>query len=58
VTMLFIPCAATLAVMRQEMRSWRWPLMSVALLLVIALIAGVVAYQGAILLGVGGGRAG
>jgi ferrous iron transport protein B len=58
VTMLFIPCAATLAVMRQELRAWRWTLASVALLLVIALTAGVVAYQSAILLGMGGSRTG
>jgi ferrous iron transport protein B len=56
VTMLFMPCAATLAVMRQEMRAWRWTLTSVALLLAIAFTAGVVAYHGAILLGMGGSR--
>jgi ferrous iron transport protein B len=46
-TMLFIPCLATLAVMHQETRSWRWTLFSVALHLVIVLIAGTAAYQGA-----------
>jgi ferrous iron transport protein B len=54
VTMLFIPCAATVAVMRQELRSWRWTLFGVSLLLLIALGAGVIAYQGARVLGVGG----
>jgi ferrous iron transport protein B len=53
VTMLFIPCVATLAVMHQEIRSWRWTLFGVALLMAIALAAGVVAYQGALLLGMG-----
>lgn len=53
VTMLFIPCAATVAVMYQETRSWRWTLFDVALLLVIALLAGVMVYQGANCLGLG-----
>jgi ferrous iron transport protein B len=53
VTMLFIPCAATVAVMRQELRSWRWTLFGVALLLLIAVGAGIGVYQGARLLGVG-----
>ena len=53
VTMLFIPCVATVAVMHQETRSWRWTLFDVLLLLVIALSAGVVVYQSAIWLGIG-----
>jgi ferrous iron transport protein B len=53
VTMLFIPCVATVAVMRQETRSWRWTLFSVVLLLAIALSAGVAVYQGARWLGIG-----
>jgi ferrous iron transport protein B len=54
VTMLFIPCLATLAVMRQETGSWRWTLFGVALMLAIALGAGILVYQGAIYLGMGG----
>lgn len=54
VTMLFIPCVATVAVMRQETRSWRWTLSSVALLLMISLVAGIAVYQGARWLGSGG----
>ncbi len=53
VTMLFIPCVATVAVMYQETRSWRWTLFGVLLLLLIALSAGVIVYQGAKWLGVG-----
>jgi ferrous iron transport protein B len=53
VTMLFIPCVATMAVMRQETRSWRWTLFGVLLLLGIALIAGVVVYHGAVWLKIG-----
>lgn len=36
-TMLFVPCAATLAVMRQETGQWRWVLVSVGLMLFVAL---------------------
>jgi len=53
VTMLFIPCVATVAVMYQEMRSWRWTLFGVMLLLVIAISAGIIVYQGAVWLGIG-----
>jgi ferrous iron transport protein B len=53
VNMLFIPCVATVAVMHQETRSWRWTLFSVALLLVISLSAGIIFYQGARWLGIG-----
>lgn len=53
VTMLFIPCLATVTVMRQETGSWRWTLFDVALLLAIALGAGIVVYRGAVALGLG-----
>ena len=53
VTMLFIPCVATVAVMHQETRSWRWTFFCVFLLLLIALSAGVIVYQGAKMLGIG-----
>ncbi len=52
-TMLFIPCAATLATMRQETNGWRWPLFNVGLLLAISLTVGIVIYQGAALIGWG-----
>jgi len=54
VTMLFIPCVATVAVMRQETGSWRWTLFDVALLLAIALGAGILVYHGAGALGMEG----
>jgi Fe2+ transport system protein B len=53
VQMLFIPCVATVAVIKQETDSWRWTVFSVILLLVISLGAGVLVYQGARLLGLG-----
>jgi ferrous iron transport protein B len=51
--MLFIPCAATLATIRQETNGWRWVLFNVGLLLVISLAVGVFIYQGAALIGWG-----
>ena len=52
VTMLFIPCLATVAVMRQE-AGWRWTLVSVGILLAVSLVAGIGLYQGGVLLGLG-----
>ncbi len=54
VSMLFIPCVAAVAVMRQETGSWRWTLFGVGLLLLIALAAGVLVFQGAQALGLDG----
>lgn len=45
VTMLFIPCMATVAVTKQETNSWRWTLQSIVLLLAVSLMAGIVAYN-------------
>ncbi len=51
VTMLFIPCVATVAVMKQETNSWKWPLVGMGMLLGISLVAGVVVFQVARLAG-------
>jgi ferrous iron transport protein B len=53
VQVLFIPCVATVATMRQETGSWHWTVFSVALLLVISLTVGIAIYQGARLVGWG-----
>ena len=45
VTMLFIPCMATVAVTKQETQSWRWTLQSVFLLLAVSIFAGIVTYN-------------
>jgi len=45
VQMLFIPCLATVATIKQETASWRWTLLSIGLLLAISMGAGVVVYQ-------------
>ncbi len=41
----FVPCVATMAAIRQETKSWGWTASSVALMLVISLVAGVAVYQ-------------
>jgi ferrous iron transport protein B len=51
--MLFIPCAATTATMRQETGSWRWTAFSVVLPLVLSFATGIAIYQGARLMGWG-----
>jgi len=43
--MLFIPCAATVAVTRQETNSWKWTIFSVLFLLIVSMGAGIATYQ-------------
>ena len=54
VQMTFIPCAATLAAIRQETGAWKWPAFSAGLLLVISFGAAGVIYQLSQLMGWGG----
>ncbi len=51
VTMLFIPCMATVAVIRQETNSWGWTLLNIGLLLLISIAAGTVVYHLALVVG-------
>lgn len=51
VTMLFIPCMATVAVIKQETNSWKWTFVSVGMFLVISVLSGVLVYHGAVALG-------
>ncbi len=51
VLMLFVPCAATVAVMKQEMGSWKWFLVSFVFMLVVSLAGGLAAYHIGIYLG-------
>lgn len=50
VQMLFIPCVATVAAMRQETGSWKWTGFGVGLLAALSLAGGVITYQVARLL--------
>ena len=45
VVMTFLPCLATLAVIRQESKSWSWTAVSVTLMLLVAFVLGIVVYQ-------------
>ncbi|HLO17545.1 MAG TPA: ferrous iron transport protein B [Anaerolineales bacterium] len=51
VTMLFIPCMATVAVIRQETNSWRWTMLNIAIFLVISITAGAGVYHLALAVG-------
>jgi ferrous iron transport protein B len=51
VTMLFIPCMATVAVTKQETGSWKWTIFSIMLYLVLSLVMGAIVYRLAGLLG-------
>jgi ferrous iron transport protein B len=51
---LFVPCIATLGAIRQETGGWRWTGVSIAVLLVFSLAAGIAVYQGARLAGLAG----
>jgi ferrous iron transport protein B len=44
-------CMSTVAVVRRETNSWRWPLFMVAYMLVLAYVASLITYQGGRLLG-------
>ncbi len=45
VTMLFIPCLATVAVTKQETGSWRWVAVSLALFLALSFLGGTAVYH-------------
>ncbi len=51
--LLYAPCLATIAVIRKETGTWRWPLFSVFYTTSIAWIAAFAVYQGGRLLGIG-----
>jgi ferrous iron transport protein B len=42
--MLFIPCVATVAVIRQETDSWVWTLFNLGFLLIVSLAASAAVY--------------
>jgi ferrous iron transport protein B len=44
-------CMSTVAVVRRETNSWRWPLFMVSYMLVLAYVASFITYQGGRLLG-------
>ena len=51
ISILFIPCAATVAAIRQETGSWRWTFFNIGLMLVISFGCAAVVYWSARMLG-------
>lgn len=51
--MLFVPCIATVATLRQETHSLKWTLFSVGLMLGLMLVASIAVYQIGTMLGIG-----
>jgi ferrous iron transport protein B len=45
VMMLFIPCAATIAVLKKEMNSNRWFYSTIAMTLVVSYLGGIAAFN-------------
>lgn len=52
--MIYIPCIATLAMVKKELGSWKWPLFQAGYTLLVAFIMAVGIYQIGSLLGLGG----
>lgn len=51
--LLYVPCFAVLATVKQETNSWKWPLVMLAVTTIAAYIVSLVIYQAGILLGFG-----
>jgi ferrous iron transport protein B len=51
VQMLFLPCVATIGVMKQEMGNWRWFLSALGMKLILSYAGGMAAYRVALWLG-------
>jgi len=49
--LLYIPCIATLGVIKKETNSWKWMLFAAGYLMVVAWIMSFIVYQGGLLLG-------
>ncbi|MBI5458659.1 ferrous iron transport protein B [Methanobacterium sp.] len=49
--LLYIPCLATLATIRRETNSWKWPAFAAGYTFVVAYVVSLVVYQGGLLLG-------
>jgi ferrous iron transport protein B len=45
VSILFIPCAATVAVIRQETGSWKWTFVNIGMMLVVSVTAAVIVFH-------------
>ena len=50
-TLLYIPCIATIAVIKRETNSWRWTVFAIVFTITIAWIFSFIIYQGGLILG-------
>lgn len=51
--LLYVPCMASIAVMKRETASWKWPMFTVAYTCVLAWVVAFLVYRGGLLLGLG-----
>lgn len=51
--LLYVPCFASIATVKQETNSWKWPIFMVAITTITAYIVAFIIYQGGTLLGFG-----
>lgn len=52
-TLIYVPCMATVAVMKRETNSWKWPLFMIGYTCTLAWIVCFIVYRGGLLLGIG-----
>ena len=51
--LLYVPCFASIATVKKETNSWKWPIMMVAITTLTAYVVSFIIYQGGLLLGFG-----
>ncbi len=52
-TLIYVPCMATIAVIKNETNSWRWPMFTIAYTVSLAWLVCFVVYQSGLWLGIG-----
>jgi len=52
-TLLYVPCMASIAVMKRETNTWKWPLFTIGYTIVLAWAVSFLVYRGGLLLGLG-----
>jgi len=52
-TLIYVPCMATVAVLKRETNGWKWPLFMIGYTSVLAWVVCFIVYRGGLLLGIG-----
>jgi len=52
-TLIYVPCMATIAVIKRETNSWKWPAFTIGYTTVLAWVVSFLVYQGGLLIGIG-----